>query len=166
MAEWDRITTDSKGNQSTVMVRDRIQDVAYHVVHFQEAFISMVNAMDGITGRHAILLHTIQGLIQSLANRLDTVERWCARKPSMHNLATPPHAGGAKDTQATMVQPGTPAFAQAAPARAQLSPDHGDVWQTGGSVGWCSSEHSQASQPPAHAGYSGGRAGAATDPTE
>ena len=55
MAEWDKITEDAHGNGSTLMLRVRIQDVAFHVVHFQESFVSTVGKIDDVTGQHATL---------------------------------------------------------------------------------------------------------------
>ena len=114
------------------MARDRIQDVAYHVVHFQEAFVSATGKMNEVTDQHATLLDTMQNVLASFAHRIAVLEQWCTSQPSVYNLATP-QAGGASASQATMEQPGTPAFAPTAPLRAQLrSPDHGDIWHIEG----------------------------------
>ena len=114
MSEWDKIRMDSKGNSSTIMVRDRIQDVAFHVVHFQEAFLSMIGKIDDTIGQHATLIDTIQNVLNTHTDRLATIEKFCATRPTMHNISTPQHAVGPNEMQAVMEQPGTPAFAPAA----------------------------------------------------
>ena len=65
MPERDGIRTDGKGNSSTIMVRDRIQDVAYHVVHFQEA---------------------MQDILATHTRRLATLEQLRAACLDMHNI--------------------------------------------------------------------------------
>ena len=62
MKEWHIPRGDDHGNVSTLMVRDRIEDVAYHVVHLQEAFVAVVGKINGVTSQHATLLDGIHAV--------------------------------------------------------------------------------------------------------
>ena len=116
------------------MARERIDDVAFHVVHLQESFVSVVDKWQAGNQQQVRLLDSTQAVLDTLSSRVEALEKQHV-KPATHDIFTP------MDAQATTAHPpGTPGFAPRAPPRAQVSPDHGDAWHTEGDP-WAEYRH-------------------------
>ena len=100
MKDWHRTHVDEQGRLSTVPARDRIQDVAFHLVYLQEAFLSVVDLHNGVNRRQDDQLERIEIALESLTARVEILETARAEGPTQHNISTP-KGGWAQDEQAT-----------------------------------------------------------------
>ena len=62
---------DEKGRAYTLTARDRIEDVAFHSVYLQEAFVTVLDNNRGVTQQHDLLLSKIEHALAALASRVD-----------------------------------------------------------------------------------------------
>ena len=76
------------------MARERIDDVAFHVVHLQESFVSVVDKWQAGNQQQVRLLDSTQAVLETLSSRVDVLEKMSA-KPATHDIFTP------MDAQAT-----------------------------------------------------------------
>ena len=111
MADWRRKLLNAHGKPYTMQVRDRIDDVAYHLLYLQQSFVLSTDrvqaAQDAQFARnqcHGSIIDRLQEGLLALSKRVATLEALVAKGPVVHDMSTPK----ADNAQAVRPQPQTP----------------------------------------------------------